>query len=351
MRVKTSGTTMSKESVKGEINILGIETSCDDSCAAVVKNGSTVLSNIVSSQEDIHRKYGGIVPEIASRKHIEVINIVIKEALEKAGRSFEDIDAVSVSNRPGLIGSLLVGMGAAKAISYSKKIPLIAVNHLEAHIYSNLIESPDITGGFIGLVVSGGHSSLYYVDRDWSIKEIGHTVDDAAGEAYDKIARYLGLGYPGGPVIDRLAQSGDSSYIDFPRPMMESGDFNFSFSGLKTSLIYRTKKDKKLLLEENIPNLVASFQKAIVEVLTEKTIRAAKEFGVKKILVSGGVAANSELRKEFLKKGEASGIKIYIPPFYLCMDNAAMVACAGYYRVLKRRFDSLEVDVHSRSDV
>jgi N6-L-threonylcarbamoyladenine synthase len=334
-----------------DINILGIETSCDDSCAAVVKNGSVILSNVVSSQEEIHRKYGGIVPEIASRKHIEVIDIVIGEALKKSGCSFDEIDAVSVTNRPGLIGSLLVGMGAAKAISFARNIPVIAVNHLEAHIYSNILENPGIPGGFIGLIVSGGHSSLYYVDKDWNIKEIGHTLDDAAGEAYDKIARYLNLGYPGGPVIDRLAQSGDSSYIDFPRPMMESGDYNFSFSGLKTSLIYRTKKDSKLMLKENMPNLVASFQRAIVDVLTGKTIKAAKEFGADKILVSGGVAANSELRKEFREKGEESDIKIFVPSLNLCMDNAAMVACLGYYRYLKGKFDSLEVDVYPRSDI
>ncbi len=351
MKAGTPEGIIREEAIRGDINILGIETSCDDSCAAVVKNGSVILSNIVSSQEEIHRKYGGIVPEIASRKHIEVIDIIIGEALKKAGCGFDDIDAVSVTNRPGLIGSLLVGMGAAKAISYSRNIPIIAVNHLEAHIYSNILDNPGISGGFIGLIVSGGHSSLYYVDKEWNVKQIGHTLDDAAGEAYDKIARYLNLGYPGGPVIDRLAQSGDPHYIDFPRPMMESGDYNFSFSGLKTSLIYRTKKDKSLTSKENIPHLVASFQRAIVEVLTEKTLRAAKEFDAEKILVSGGVAANSELRREFLKRGEESGIKIFVPPMPLCMDNAVMVACLGYYRFLKKRFDSLEVDVYSRSDV
>lgn len=337
--------------IKKDIYILGIETSCDDTCAAVIKNGTAVLSNIVSSQAEIHSKYGGIVPEIASREHIEMIGMVIKEALERAGTGFDKIDAVSVTNRPGLIGSLLVGMGAAKAISYSKKIPLIAINHLEAHIYSNMIENPSIGSNFIGLIVSGGHSSLYHVDGDRNIKEIGHTVDDAAGEAYDKIARYLNLGYPGGPVIDRLSRKRNLDYIDLPRPMMDSGDFNFSFSGLKTSLIYKTKKDKKLLLKENIPGLAASFQRSVVEVLIGKTIRAAKEFGVESILISGGVAANSELRKEFLKKGKENNMKIYIPPLYLCMDNAVMVACLGFYRFLEGRFDDLKVDVYSRSDI
>ncbi len=336
---------------KNDIYILGIETSCDDTCASVVRNGLAVLSNIVSSQDEIHRKYGGIVPEIASRRHIEVIDIVIREALEKSGIGLDNIDAVSVTNRPGLIGSLLVGVGVAKAISYSKKTPLVAVNHLEAHIYSNVLEKPEIGGEFIALIVSGGHTSLYLIDKDWGIKEIGHTLDDAAGEAFDKIARYLGLGYPGGPVIDKLSKKGDPDYIDFPKPMIESGDYNFSFSGLKTSLIYRTKKDKKLMAKDNLANLAASFQKSIVEVLTEKTIRACKKFNIKNILVSGGVAANSKLREEFIRKCRENNIEIFIPPAYLCVDNAAMVACLGYYKYLKGEFDNLEVDVYSRSDI
>lgn len=340
-----------KNENKKDIFILGIETSCDDTCAAVVKNGSVVLSSIVSSQDEIHSKYGGVVPEIASRKHIEVIDIVINEAIQKAGIDFNRINAVSVTNRPGLIGSLLVGVGAAKAVSYSATIPLVAVNHLEAHLYSNILENPGMEGGFIGLIVSGGHSSLYFVDNKWNIKEVGHTVDDAAGEALDKIARYLGLGYPGGPIIDMLSRKGDPSFIDFPKPMMDSGDFNFSFSGLKTSLIYRTKKDRTLMSEKNIPDLAASFQRSIVEVLTEKTLKAGRRFGVKKILVSGGVAANSELRREFLRKGEEKDIKIYIPPLHLCMDNAAMVGCLGYHRYINGRFDDLKVDVYSRSDI
>ena len=242
-------------------------------------------------------------------------------------------------------------MGAAKAISYSKSIPLVAANHLEAHIYSNVLGNPDTSGGFIALIVSGGHTSLYFVKRDWVIEEIGHTLDDAAGEAYDKIARYLGLGYPGGPVIDRLSKKGNSDYIDFPKPMIDSGDFNFSFSGLKTSFIYRTKKNKRLMAEGNIPSLAASFQSSIVEVLTEKTIKACRRFNVKKAFISGGVAANSRLRKEFTRKGAENNIKIFIPPVCMCMDNAAMVACLGYYKYLKGKFDSLDVDVYSRSDI
>ena len=339
-----------KNKKKDDIYILGIETSCDDTCASVVANGTDILSNIVSSQNKIHEKYGGVVPEVASRRHIEMIDIVIKEALEESNTSLDHIDAVSITNRPGLIGSLLVGVGAAKAISYAKNIPLIAANHLEAHLYSNLLAAPRASGGFLGLIVSGGHSSLYLADGDWNIRQVGHTVDDAAGEAYDKIARYLGLGYPGGPVIDRMAAEGDEEKIDFPRPMMDSGDFDFSFSGLKTALIYRTKRDKSLMSDKNISDLVAGFQKSIVDVLVYKTISAAKKYDVNKIFVSGGVAANSRLRKAFQEEGKKNGFEVHIPPLFLCMDNAAMVACLGYHRFRNGLIDDHKIDVYSRSD-
>ena len=350
-KLKENKHTAEGKSKSKDIYILGIETSCDDTCASVVKNGKVVLSNIIASQDEIHRKYGGVVPEIASRKHIEIIDIIIGEAIEKSGLAVESINAVSVTNRPGLIGSLLVGVGAAKAICYAAKIPLIAVNHLEAHIYSNILKHPEITGGFIALVVSGGHSSLYLVDKDFNIEEIGHTVDDAVGEAFDKIARYMGLGYPGGPVIDKLSQQGNPDIIKLPRPMIDSGDFNFSFSGLKTALIYRTKRDDKLLAEKNIPNLAASFQESATGVLVEKTIRACSKYGLKKILVCGGVAANSLLREKFRIKGSENNISVYIPPLSLCMDNAAMAACLGYYKYLKGIFSDLDVDVYSRSNL
>jgi N6-L-threonylcarbamoyladenine synthase len=340
-----------EEMADRDIYILGIETSCDDTCASVIKNGTDILSNVVSSQNEIHKKYGGVVPEVASRRHIEMIDIVIMEALNIAGKDIEEIDAVSVTNRPGLIGSLLVGVGAAKSICYSKSLPLIAVNHLEAHLYSNMIENPLMKGGFLGLIVSGGHSSLYLVDREWNITGVGHTVDDAAGEAFDKIARYLDLGYPGGPVIDRLSEDGSEDIIEFPRPMIESGDFNFSFSGLKTSLIYRTKKHRDLMDRASIPDLVAGFQKAVVDVLTHKTFSAAKKYGMERIFVSGGVAANRRLRKEFFKLGSENDIRIYIPPVELCMDNAAMVGCLGYHRFKRGLIDDFEIDVYSRSDL
>ena len=336
---------------KKDLLILGIETSCDDTCAAIVENGSSILSNVVASQNTIHEKYGGVVPELASRRHIEVIDIIISEAILQAGVLLDDIHAVSVTNRPGLIGSLLVGVGAAKAIAYAKKIPLIAVNHLKAHLFSNMLVNPEMGGGFIGLIVSGGHSSLYIVDTDWKITEIGHTVDDAAGEAFDKIARFLNLGYPGGPVIDRLAKQGDATKIELPKPMLGSGDFNFSFSGLKTAVIYRTKKEPELKSAANLKDLVASFQNSIVEVLVDKTIKACKKFGCKKILVSGGVAANSRLRELFTARAGQENIELYVPPIHLCMDNAAMVACLGHDEYKKGNHSGLDIDVYSKSDL
>lgn len=334
-----------------QLTILGIETSCDDTAAAVVKDGRHILSSIVSSQNDIHRRYGGVVPEIASRKHIQMINIVIEEALREAKTAMEEIGLISVTNRPGLIGSLLVGVGAAKAISYACNIPMIAVNHLKAHLFSNLLANPEIEGNFIGLIVSGGHSSIYHVDGQFHITELGHTVDDAAGEAFDKIARYLGMGYPGGPIIDRISREGDEDLIDFPRPMWDSKDFNFSFSGLKTALIYLTRKNKDLTHKSNLPGLAASFQKAIVDVLVEKSIRAARHKGLDRIAISGGVAANSRLREEFIRRCREENISVFIPPLKLCMDNAAMVGCLGYYEYLGGKESSLDVDVYSRSDL
>jgi len=334
--------------------ILGIETSCDDTCAAVVRNGKEILSSIISSQNEIHEKYGGVVPEIASRKHIEMIDIVIKEALLKAGVSPEEINIVAVTNRPGLLGSLLAGVGAAKAFSYYNHVPLIAVNHLKAHIFANILSYNDISFDlpckYVSLIVSGGHSSIYIVDENLTMTEIGHTVDDAVGEAFDKIARYLGLGYPGGPVIDKISENADPHFIEFTRPMMDSKNFNFSFSGIKTALIYRTKKFPELMDEKNLPNLCASFQAAAIDSLVQKTIKACMEFKLDRILVSGGVAANSRLREEFMAAGDKHKIKIYIPPINLCMDNAAMVASLGYFEFKKGHLSELDIDVYSRTD-
>jgi len=334
--------------------ILGIETSCDDTCAAIVKNGKEILSSIVSSQNEIHEKYGGVVPEIASRKHIEMIDIVIKEALFKAGIPTERVDMVAVTNRPGLLGSLLTGVGAAKAFSYYNDVPLIAVNHLKAHVFSNILTyddlSFDLPSKYISLIVSGGHSSIYIVDEKLTMTEIGHTVDDAVGEAFDKIARYLGLGYPGGPVIDKISKNADPHFIEFTRPMMDSKDFNFSFSGIKTALIYRTKKFPELMNEKNLPDLTASFQAAAIDVLVKKTIRACKEYKLDRILISGGVAANSKLREDFATSAANAGVKVYIPPVSLCMDNAAMVASLGYFEFKRGNVSNLDIDVYSRTD-
>jgi N6-L-threonylcarbamoyladenine synthase len=334
--------------------ILGIETSCDDTCAAVVRNGKEILSNIVSSQNEIHEKYGGIVPEIASRKHIEMIDIIIKEALLVADIQPHEINAVAVTNRPGLLGSLLVGVGASKAFCYYYKIPLIAINHLKAHIFANALayDSIDFNSQqeYISLIVSGGHSSLYLLKKDLILEEIGHTVDDAVGEAFDKVARYLNLGYPGGPIIDKISKNANPHFIEFTRPMIESGDFNFSFSGIKTALIYRTKKHPELMKKENIANLAASFQAAAVDVLVQKTIKACKKYNINKVLISGGVAANSKLRDEFNYAAQKENIEIYIPPIKLCMDNAAMVASLGYFELKKGNISNLDIDVYSRTD-
>ena len=339
---------------KDDSIILGIETSCDDTCAAVVKNGKEILSSVVSSQNEIHEKYGGVVPEIASRKHIEMIDVVISEALSSAKITPVDVNTVAVTNRPGLLGSLLVGVGAAKAFCYYNQIPLIAVNHLKAHIFANALANDeinfDLPQKYISLIVSGGHSSLYLLDKNLVIKEIGHTVDDAVGEAFDKIARYLNLGYPGGPVIDKISKNANPHFIEFTRPMIESGDFNFSFSGIKTALIYKTKKFPDLMKEENIADLAASFQAAAVDVLVQKTIKACKKFKVDKVLVSGGVAANSKLREEFSYAADKENIKVYIPPVKLCMDNGAMVASLGYFEFKKGNISNPDIDVYSRTD-
>jgi len=309
--------------------ILGIDTSCDDTAAAVVADGVEILSNIISSQIDFHRKYGGIVPEIASRKHIELIIHVIDEALSKADVTFNDLDAIAVTNRPGLVGSLLVGVAAAKSIAYCYNLPLLGIHHIEGHIYANFLEHDDIPFPHVCLTVSGGHTLLVYVKKGWQYELLGSTQDDAAGEAYDKVSQYLNLGFPGGPIIDKLAQEGAST-IDFPRPMLGSGDYNFSFSGLKTSVRYFVAQNRETDSLPPVEDIAASFQKAVVDVLVQKTLLAAQSQNVSAITLTGGVAANSELRQAMAEAGEQRNIKVYFPSRVLCTDNAAMIAGIAY---------------------
>lgn len=332
--------------------ILGIDTSCDDTSASVVEDGSKIISNIVSSQTDIHKRYGGIVPELASRRHTEMIIPVVDEALKKAGISLNELSAISVCYGPGLIGSLLVGCSFAKALCYSKNLPLVAVNHLEGHILSALLENHAIEFPFLSLVVSGGHTSLYLAEDYGRYSELGRTRDDAAGEAYDKVAKLLGLGYPGGPVIDNLAKNGNPVAIEFPRAYLPE-TLDFSFSGLKTSVLHYLRAEaRKRRSAENVeiktselPNFVtsalvndiaASFQSSVVDVLVRKTEWAVKQQGVRRVTISGGVAANSELRSRMKALGEEQSVEVYFPSVGLCTDNAAMVAAAGYHRFLKK---------------
>jgi N6-L-threonylcarbamoyladenine synthase len=326
--------------------VLAIESSCDETAAAVVRDGRFLLSNVISSQIDVHSKYGGVVPEIASRKHIEAIAPVIMQSLDDAGVGLDRIGGIAVTRGPGLIGSLLVGLSVAKAMAFARGIPFVGVNHLEGHIASVFLSKAGPEFPFIALVVSGGHTSIYLVESFQCFKILGQTRDDAAGEAFDKAAKLLGIGYPGGVVIDRLAKKGDPDHIRFPRSMKESMDF--SFSGLKTSLLTYTKKRQSPILENELPDIVAGYQEAIVEVLVDKTMRAAKDRGIERIAVVGGVAANSRLRNKFQEECAKSGIGIFIPPSVLCTDNAAMIAVIGDYLLECGKRDTLDLNAVSR---
>ncbi len=311
---------------------LGIETSCDETSAAVIKDGREILSNAVASQIDWHRKFGGVVPEIASRKHVELINLVIEDALTEAGVSCEELSLVAVTYGPGLVGGLLVGVAAAKAIAYTHSLPLVAVNHIEGHIYANFIAHENLEPPLVCLTVSGGHTDLLYFEELGKYEILGRTKDDAAGEAFDKVARVMGAGYPGGPAIDRLAQEGDPEAVELPRPLINDNNYDFSFSGLKTAVLNYINQKKQKEEEINQEDLAASFQQAAVDVLTTKVIRASTEKKVENILLSGGVSANSQLRRELEEKTAEKDINLYYPPIKLCTDNAAMIATAGYYK-------------------
>lgn len=323
--------------------ILGIESSCDDTAAAVVEDGVRILSNVISSQNAFHQKYGGIVPEIASRKHVELILYVIEEALNKAGITLADPEAIAVTYKPGLVGSLLVGISAAKAIAYCYHKPLIGVNHIEAHAYANFMEHPDLEVPHLNLTVSGGHTLLFYVKSPTEQELLGGTLDDAVGEAYDKIAKFLNLGFPGGPIIDRLAKKGDPKAINFPRPLLNSGDYNFSFSGLKTAVTYYVKEAREQGKEIREEDLLASFQQAAIEVLVVKLLKAGEEKQVFTLTLSGGVAANSLLRKTLSEKGAEQGLKVVYPRLELCTDNAAIIAGLGYHLFKKGERSGLEL--------
>lgn len=313
------------------VDILAIETSCDETAAAVVRNGREVLSNIISSQIDLHTLYGGVVPEIASRKHIEKINQVAGEALREAGRKLSDMDAVAVTYGPGLVGALLVGVSAAKAISFASGIPLIGVHHIEGHISANYIENKELEPPFVCLVVSGGHSHLVVV-RDYGEYEIlGRTRDDAAGEAFDKVARAIGLGYPGGPKIDKVSKEGNPEAISFPRAKVGDSDYDFSFSGLKSAVLNYLNSCEMKGIAICQADVAASFQKAVVDVLVEHSIHAVAETGMKKFAIAGGVASNSALRSALEKECQKQGIAFYHPSPILCTDNAAMIGAAAYY--------------------
>ncbi len=318
-----------------DVLILAIESSCDETAASVVKNGREVLSNVISSQIALHTLYGGVVPEIASRKHIEKINQVIEEALQEAGVELKDITAIAVTYGPGLVGALLVGVSAAKAISFATGIPLVGVHHIEGHISANYIENKELEPPFVCLVASGGHSHLVVVKDYGEYEIIGRTRDDAAGEAFDKVARAIGLGYPGGPKIDKLSKEGNPDAIPFPRAKVDENEYDFSFSGLKSAVLNYLNACHMKGEEVCEADVAASFQKAVIDVLVEHSIHAVKEFGYHKFAIAGGVASNSSLRAAFEKECAKQGIDFYHPSPILCTDNAAMIGAAGYYEYMK----------------
>lgn len=317
-----------------DIMILAIESSCDETAAAVVKNGREVLSNVISSQIELHKLYGGVVPEIASRKHIEKINQVIEEALSEAKVTLDDIDAVGVTYGPGLVGALLVGVAEAKAIAYAKKLPLVGVHHIEGHISANFIENKELEPPFVCLVVSGGHTHLVCVKDYGKYEIIGRTRDDAAGEAFDKVARAIGLGYPGGPKIDKLSKEGNPNAIIFPKAHINDAPYDFSFSGVKSAVLNYINGCKMKGEDYNRADIAASFQKAVTDVLVENAMRAVDEYGLSKFAIAGGVASNSTLRAAMQKACEEKNVEFYYPSPIFCTDNAAMIGVAAYYEYL-----------------
>ena len=322
-------------SEKDDVLILAIESSCDETAAAVVKNGREVLSNVINTQIAIHTEYGGVVPEIASRKHIENINPVIRKALEDAGVTLDDIDAIGVTYGPGLVGALLVGVAEAKAIAFAKNKPLVGVHHIEGHISANYVENKELEPPFVALVVSGGHTHLVKVNVYGVYDIVGRTRDDAAGEAFDKVARAIGLGYPGGPKIDKLAKEGNPDAIEFPRAHVDDAPYDFSFSGIKSAVLNYINSANMQGKEINRADVAASFQKAVVDALVSRAVRLAKECGMDKLAIAGGVASNSALRAAVQEECTKNNIRFYSPSPILCTDNAAMIGAAAYYEYIK----------------
>jgi len=333
--------------------LLAIESSCDETAAAVLQDGINLLSSVVDSQIQVHSPYGGVVPELASRRHIETIYPVVDQALKQAAIRLDQLDAIAVTQGPGLVGSLLIGMSFAKAIAYVENIPCIGVNHMAGHLLSVFLGENHPGFPYVALAASGGHSSIYLVDDPLSFKQIGQTRDDAAGEAFDKVAKLLGLGYPGGPIISERAEKGNPEAVNFPRAWLETDSLDFSFSGVKTAVVNYVNKCKQKEEELHIPDICASFQEAVADVLVEKTIGAAKKSGVSRIVLAGGVGANQRLREHLTKRGQDENIAVFLPPKHFCTDNAAMIAIAGYHLFSNNQYesDSLNMDVYSRSQI
>jgi N6-L-threonylcarbamoyladenine synthase len=328
MRSSHEGRNVGESTVDESTVVLAIETSCDETAAAVVMGGTDVVSSVVSSQIDLHARFGGVVPEIASRAHLDLLGPIVREALDQAGIEARRVDAVAATMGPGLVGALLVGVSSAKALAFAWDVPFIGVNHLEAHLYAGLLDDPSLEFPMVFLLVSGGHTMLVEMADHGDYRLLGRTIDDAAGEAFDKVARFLDLGYPGGPAIDRLATEGDPRAIDFPRAMLHDG-LDFSFSGLKTSVMNHVRKNPSV----STADVAASFQTAVVDVLLAKATRAADETGAKALVLGGGVAANSELRRRFTEMCESSGRRGLLPSRAMCTDNAAMIGAAAWYRL------------------
>ncbi|MDI3317647.1 MAG: tRNA (adenosine(37)-N6)-threonylcarbamoyltransferase complex transferase subunit TsaD [Bacillota bacterium] len=339
-----SGPAQARQHRPDQILVLGIETSCDETAAGVVAGGRRILSNVVASQIEIHRPYGGVVPEVASRQHLEHLMPVVERAMEEAGAAWSDLDAVAVTRGPGLVGALLVGLSGAKALAWAHDLPLVGVNHLTGHIYANWLFDPEPELPAVCLVVSGGHSDLVLVEGHDRLTVLGRTRDDAAGEAFDKVARLLGLPYPGGPEIDRLAGRGNPAAIPFPRSRPDPDGFDFSFSGLKTAVAVELERARASGREPDPADVAASFQEAVVDVLVDRLLEAAGRFGVRHVWLAGGVAANSALRARLGERAAARGLSVRIPPMKLCTDNGAMIAAAGTFAFAAGRRDPLDLD-------